>query len=397
MRRLTNKQGNSVNDHLQGAARRLALLGTSLLAAALVAIAPARAEDFPVDVTIVTEDSVGAGTDAVPISLTISYINTDGEENGYLLQIDEDRDPATGANRFEQGSTDVFRVDLPTPVDHFTQIELTTNIANIDHVSQTFTMAPWTVASVTLMPVRNARLPDGEILAIQPTVFTIGARIDANIPTLYAYPDGHSVAEAEPVPDSGPEPVDQPELEPEPTTDSPGGGGGSAADANNARCRDLVQGHVAWDQNPRNTNWNPENLERLCSSGQDADLVVACFQAELAANGYQWSPAVEKCRADASSAGPVPPQPMPGPGAPATPGGDDLTQRCKVAVQDKVVWDLNHPNEPAYRHWNEDNLARLCKSRAEPRDTIACFNEILASNGNQWSPAIDTCSMLHPG
>ena len=368
------------------------MLRFGIVLAAFVAAAPlALAEDFPVDVDIRTADTVGAGTDAVPVSLTISYINTDGEENGYLLRIDEDVDPQTGENRFERGRTDSFRVDLPTEVDHFTQIELTTNIANLDHVSETFTMAAWEVESVTLTPVRNRRLSDGEILAITPTVIHINRRVDASIPTIIAYPDDHPVAEAEPVPDGGVEPVEQPDLQPDPIIDNPDGSAPSAADANNARCKELVQGNVAWDQNPRNTTWNPENLERLCSSGQDADLVVACFKSELAANGYQWSPAVEKCRADASSAGTATPMPAPD----ATPR-DDLTQRCKVAVQDKVVWDLNHPNDPAYRHWNEDNLDRLCQSRAEPRDTIACFSETLASNGNRWSPAIDTCSGLHP-
>ena len=389
--RPANREGDNVFNQFQRAAGRRTPLCAGLLAAALIALAPAEAEDYPVDIDIVTADTVGAGTDAVPISLTISYINTNGEENGYLLRIDEDVDPQTGENRFERGRTDSFRVDLPTEVDHFTQIELTTNIANLDHVSETFTMAAWEVESVTLTPVRNRRLSDGEILAITPTVIHINRRVDAQIPTIIAYPDDHPVAEAEPAPESGPEPVDEPELQPDPITDNPTGG--STADANNARCRELVQGHVAWDQNPRNTTWNPENLERLCSSGQDADLVVACFKAELAANGYQWRPAVETCRADASSGGAVPPQPMPAPGAAPV---DDLTQRCKAAVQDKVVWDLNHPNDPVYRHWNEDNLDRLCRSRAEPPETIACFTENLGSNGNQWSPAIDTCSRLRP-
>lgn len=338
-------------NHFHCAAGRMAALCTSLVAASLIASAPARADEFPVDVDIVTADAVGAGTDAVPISLTISYINTDGEENGYLLRIDDDIDPQTGENRFERGKKDTFRVELPTEVDHFTQIELSTDIANIDHVSQTFTMAPWRVESVTLTPARNRKLPDGEILAIMPTVIHIDRQIDANIPTIIAYPDDHPTAATEPV--AGADPVEQPVLQPDPTADSPNDSG-----PNKERCKALVQDHVAWDQNPRNTHWADDNLDALCSIAATPEQIVACFQHQLIASNYNWRAALTTCQTGAGSTsagvGTAPPA-VTGLNASWVQYGDKSHHVLGYFVQtDAVHWEERNSNQEVQFAFDEE-------------------------------------------
>lgn len=69
----------------------------------------------------------------------------------------------------------------------------------------------------------------------------------------------------------------------------------------------------------------------------------------------------------------------------------ETENRCKSLLQDFVPWTKSHADDPAYRHWNEGNLVKLCACSPDAAKTVRCFQDELASNGDSFAKAIDVC------
>jgi len=64
---------------------------------------------------------------------------------------------------------------------------------------------------------------------------------------------------------------------------------------------------------------------------------------------------------------------------------------CKSLLQDQVPWTVEHAHDPAFRHWQEGNLDKLCTCTADPAKAVQCFQDELVRNGNSWEAAIKVC------
>ena len=209
-------------------------------------------------------------------------------------------------------------------------------------------------------------------------------------------------------------PVDQPQasVEPEPTAkpapaaEPPQAGGGGMSEED--RCRGMVDGRVAYDREGH-TAWNAGNIELLCRGATSAEARIACFEAGIEAHG-DWGRAIADCqqsdnaspaRAEPSASEPEA-EPVAGPepsasepiAEPEPTGGTcdaALEDQCRALLQDQVPWTNRDADNPANRHWNPENLDALCACTTDAPGTVQCFQNELASNGNSWSAAIDTC------
>lgn len=48
-------------------------------------------------------------------------------------------------------------------------------------------------------------------------------------------------------------------------------------------------------------------------------------------------------------------------------------QTCVELVQDNILWRISEPDNPASKHWAQENLANLCGCTADPYATVIAF------------------------
>lgn len=165
----------------------------------------------------------------------------------------------------------------------------------------------------------------------------------------------------------------------------------AAPGAEEMRCRSMVDGRVAWNQQG-DTAWQPQNIEALCAGATDADARIACFEAGIASHG-DWSQAIAACAgADGASPAPggmEPSEPAPPPTPPAG-NGQSEEMRCRGMVDGRVAW-----NQQGDTAWQPGNIEALCAGATDADERIACFEAGIASHGD-WSRAIAECAGAAP-
>ena len=96
-------------------------------------------------------------------------------------------------------------------------------------------------------------------------------------------------------------------------------------------CMDQFQGKIAWNYGGR-TDWNPNNLKRLCKDVEDSDQPAQCFNTAMH-GGLNWGQGT---------------------------------------------------------NWEWPNALHLCEGVKNAEVTISCFREKIAA-GKKWKPAIAAC------
>jgi hypothetical protein len=152
-------------------------------------------------------------------------------------------------------------------------------------------------------------------------------------------------------------------------------------------CESLVRGKVAWSQGG-DTNWNQNNINRLCQGTSNPQQTVNCFKQGIAKHN-NWSSAIDDCSSNGMARGALlaPPNFLSQPEWQQQPSmAQNGEQACFDLVQGKVAW-----SQGGDRHWQEGNLRKLCAGSTHPHKTVGCFKQGIASH-NDWSKAIDECA-----
>jgi hypothetical protein len=139
--------------------------------------------------------------------------------------------------------------------------------------------------------------------------------------------------------------------------------------AREQQCHIMVQGKVAWDR-AGHTQWNENNVTRLCSGTQDPYATINCFRAVIQSSD-NWQQGLNQCGGGRSGTDSA--------------VGPSTEQACYNMVQGKVAWDGANSRE-----WNPDNVNKLCKGTGSAGDTVDCFIRVQRETNN-WSTAIDKC------
>ncbi len=209
-------------------------------------------------------------------------------------------------------------------------------------------------------------------------------------------PPEPAIWQADAEPEAPQPPGDQPEpgMEDEPSAPGPG-----ASVSEEQRCMDMLEGRVPWTQQG-DTHWEESSKPQLCAGATNADERIACFTAGINA-GKNWSIAAQECRegitVEPLPGGPEPVEPSaePSPEAPPQSQACDtsLEETCKSYLQDQVPWSMEHPDDPDFRHWQEENMTELCRCTTDPGATVQCFQDRLYNNGRpiSWDAAIAAC------
>lgn len=137
-----------------------------------------------------------------------------------------------------------------------------------------------------------------------------------------------------------------------------------------ARCREMVQGKVAWNRGG-DMAWDPSNIDALCAGTTDADARIACFEAGIAAHD-DWDRAIRECKALGDQA-----EPAAGPRESAEPGRSDESALCKAMFDGKIPMSL--PNGSTA--WDPAKLERLCAATPNAAETLKCFIKTLINDG----------------
>lgn len=164
----------------------------------------------------------------------------------------------------------------------------------------------------------------------------------------------------------------------------------SAQGAEELRCRSMLDGQVAWNQNGDNA-WQPENIEALCAGTTDADARISCFEAGIREHD-DWSRAISECVTDDVPRAQTPDAPPTAPPAEdRQPEPEDAqTALCKSMIQGNIPMSM--PN--GSRNWDEARLDRLCNGTVNAMETLKCFIEALGNSGGTprtTDTAIDIC------
>lgn len=68
---------------------------------------------------------------------------------------------------------------------------------------------------------------------------------------------------------------------------------------------------------------------------------------------------------------------------------------CEILVQDNILWRVSEPDNPASKHWLQENLDKLCTCTADPYTTVNCFQDQVNNKGKTWRDAIASCRAGH--
>lgn len=68
---------------------------------------------------------------------------------------------------------------------------------------------------------------------------------------------------------------------------------------------------------------------------------------------------------------------------------------CEILVQDNILWRVSEPDNPASKHWLQENLDKLCACTADPYATVNCFQDQVNNKGKTWRDAIALCRAGH--
>lgn len=64
---------------------------------------------------------------------------------------------------------------------------------------------------------------------------------------------------------------------------------------------------------------------------------------------------------------------------------------CENLVQDNILWRVSEPDNPASKHWLQENLDKLCACTTDPYATVNCFQVQVNNKGKTWQEAIALC------
>jgi hypothetical protein len=358
--------------------------------------------DYTLAVTTGTE--TGAGTDS---NITM---HLEGYDQGILRTYDILLNPLFSGNAFENGDTDTVTLRNVPRMQYLSSLRVTSDNA--------YAGSAWYLAQITLTSADLCGANSTSLVCKYgaPVVFAFNRWIDEDHPsetvTWSTAPIGGAPAAAGPddaarrqededafrkyiaswgkSQDNGGTPHEEP-----PATSAPG-------NDEEMRCRTMVDGRVAYDQAGHNA-WQPENIEALCAGATDAEARIACFERGIADHN-DWNRAITECIGGGDGDNYQPPSPAePEPEAmppeaelPGTEACDVAEEElCKSLLQDQVPWTTSNPSDPGTRHWQQNNLDRLCHCTSGAADTVRCFQEALYNNGNavEWPQAIDACAV----
>lgn len=66
-------------------------------------------------------------------------------------------------------------------------------------------------------------------------------------------------------------------------------------------------------------------------------------------------------------------------------------QTCVELVQDNILWRISDPDNPASKHWAQENLDNLCSCTTTPYETVNCFQVQVNDHRKTWQEAIAIC------
>jgi len=66
-------------------------------------------------------------------------------------------------------------------------------------------------------------------------------------------------------------------------------------------------------------------------------------------------------------------------------------QTCEQLVQDNILWRISEPDNPASKHWAQENLDNLCSCTTDPYETVNCFQVQVNNNRKTWQEAVLMC------
>ena len=66
-------------------------------------------------------------------------------------------------------------------------------------------------------------------------------------------------------------------------------------------------------------------------------------------------------------------------------------QTCVELVQDNILWRISDPDNPASKHWAQENLDNLCSCTTAPYETVNCFQAQVNNHRKTWQEAIAAC------
>jgi hypothetical protein len=191
-----------------------------------------------------------------------------------------------------------------------------------------------------------------------------------------------------------------------------------------ADCKNTLQGHIPWNHQG-NTNWAPQNLERLCRGGngpeparcfyrlifgqvdyggstnwewenavnlchasQDHHATIRCFEGQVRSR-IPWQQAITNCAPGGMALGQTvafgaPPPPPPPP--------PDQMAVCGGAVQGRVPW-----TSAGDTRWAPQNVERLCRGGVMDQPA-RCFERLIRGQVSwgggtkwEWENAVDLC------
>ena len=64
---------------------------------------------------------------------------------------------------------------------------------------------------------------------------------------------------------------------------------------------------------------------------------------------------------------------------------------CENLVQDNILWRISEPDNPASKHWLQENLDKLCACTTDAYATVNCFQVQVNNKGKTWQEAIAMC------
>jgi hypothetical protein len=68
---------------------------------------------------------------------------------------------------------------------------------------------------------------------------------------------------------------------------------------------------------------------------------------------------------------------------------------CENLVQDNILWRISEPDNPASKHWLQENLDKLCACTTDAYATVNCFQVQVNNKGKTWQEAIAMCRANH--
>jgi hypothetical protein len=155
-----------------------------------------------------------------------------------------------------------------------------------------------------------------------------------------------------------------------------------------ARCRTMIDGKVAWNQ-LGSKSWSPSNIDALCAGATNAEARISCFSAGISAHN-DWVRATADCKSGNQSSPAPPASNVDRTSSTSTVRQNREPGLCQLLLQGKVPMSL--PNGST--NWDAARLNRLCGNSQNSLETVKCFSiatATMAGTANATDRAISAC------